>query len=277
MKKLNKLTKVLLLAISFFSIFALVGCGQQKDSANKTVKIGIYGSDDRVWKPIVSKLKKQGITLKIVEFNDYNTPNKALESGELDVNAFQNYHFMNDWNKANKGDIVSIGDTYIAPLRVYSKSLKSISELKDGAKVAIPSDSTNEDRGLRVLQQAGLIKLKDSSSKLLTTKDVTENPKHLDITPLDAAQTAHSLTDVAIAVVNNDVAQDAKLKPSSAIYKEKITKESKPYVNIVATTKKNKDNKTYKKVVKAYQTEATAKKIKEVYNGSTYAAWNYKF
>lgn len=274
MRKFNKLGKLFLVFCAAVSFFVLAGCGNQ--NANETtVKVGIYGSDDRIWKPLAAKLKKQGINLKLVEFNDYNTPNKALTQGELDINAFQNYHFMNDWNKANKGNVVAIGDTYIAPQRIYSNKIKSLSELKNGDKISIPSDATNEDRGLRVLRQEGLIKLKKAS--LHTTKDVIDNKKNLKITPLDAAQTAHSLGDVAAAVVNNDVAQDANLKPSSAIYKEKITKESQPYVNIIATTKDKKNNKTYKKVVKAYQTKYIANKIKEVYKGSTYPAWNYKF
>ena len=274
MKKINKFGRIFLVFCAALAFLVVAGCGN-KNANETTVKVGIYGSDDRVWKPLVNKLKKQGIDLKLVEFNDYNTPNKALESGELDINAFQNYHFMNDWNKANHGNIVSIGDTYIAPQRIYSNKIKSLSELKSGDKVAIPSDATNEDRGLRVLRQAGLIKLKKAS--LHTTKDVYDNKKNLKITPLDAAQTAHSLTDVAAAVVNNDVAQDANLKPSSAIYKEVINKESKPYVNIIATTKAKKNDKTYKKVVKAYQTKFIANKIKEVYKGSTYPAWDYDF
>lgn len=273
MKKLNKVAKIFLVLCAAVSFFVVAGCGN--NSSEKTVKVGIYGSDDRIWKPLANKLKKQGIDLKLVEFNDYNTPNKALTQGELDINAFQNYHFMNDWNKANKGNVVAIGDTYIAPQRIYSDKIKKLSQLKNGDKVSIPSDATNEDRGLRVLRQAGLINLNNSS--MYTVKDITENKKNLKITPLDAAQTAHSLTDVAAAVVNNDVAQDANLKPKDAIYKETINKESKPYVNIIATTKDKKNNATYKKVVKAYQTEYIAKKIKQVYNGSTYAAWNYNF
>lgn len=274
MQKFNKIGKILLVVCAAVSLLVIAGCGN-KNANETTVKVGIYGSDDRIWKPLANKLKKQGINLKLVEFNDYNTPNKALESGELDINAFQNYHFMRDWNKANKGNVVAIGDTYIAPQRIYSNKIKRLSQLKSGDKVSIPSDATNEDRGLRVLQQAGLIKLNNAS--LHTVKDVTENKKNLKLTPLDAAQTAHSLTDVSAAVVNNDVAQDANLKPEPAIYKEQINKESKPYVNIIATTKSKKNNKTYKKVVKAYQTKFIAKKIKEVYNGSTYAAWNYNF
>lgn len=273
MKKINKFAKIFLVVCAALSFFVLAGCGN--NSSEKTVKVGIYGSDDRIWKPLATKLKKQGINLKLVEFNDYNTPNKALTQGELDINAFQNYHFMRDWNAANKGNVVSIGDTYIAPQRVYSDKIKSLSELKNGDKISIPSDATNEDRSLRLLRQAGLIKLNNAS--LHTVKDITQNKKHLKITPLDAAQTAHSLTDVTAAVVNNDVAQDANLKPQSAIYKEVINKESKPYVNIIATTKDKKNNATYKKVVKAYQTAYIAKKIKQVYKGSTYPAWNYNF
>ncbi|WP_056968894.1 MetQ/NlpA family ABC transporter substrate-binding protein [Lacticaseibacillus thailandensis] len=255
----------------------LAACGSSSSSTKTTtVKLGVIGSDADVWKPVAKRLKKQHINLKLVEFTDYNKPNQALQDGDIDLNAFQTVQFLNNWNKAHKTNIVSVGKTYIGPVRLYSQKVKKLSQLKKGAKVAIANDQTNEARALELLQQAGLIKLKGNVT-FPTVRDITSNKLGLKITPVDAAQTARSLTSVDAAVVNNDIALNAKLKPSSAIYVEKITKASKPFVNVVASTKKNRNNKVYKKVVKAYQTQATKKVIKKVYNGSTEAAWDLSF
>lgn len=269
---MKKLRGFILVAVAIFSIFVLVGCGN--NSSEKTVKIGIMTSDDPIWKPIKQKLKKQGINLKLVEFNDFNQPNQSLAQGELDINSFQHIYFMNNWNKARNTNLVSIGTTFIAPLRVYSTKLKSIDELKSGDKVTLPNDATNEGRALELLESAGLIELKKTA--LPTVKDITKYNKKITITPLDAAQTAHSLDDASAAVVNNTIAASANLPEDEVIYKEKVTKKSKPWINVIATDKKNKDNPTYKKVVKAYQSEANAKNIKKQYKGTTIPAWNLK-
>jgi len=135
---MKKLRRILLVLVSAFSLFALVGCGN--NSSEKTVKVGIMASDAPIWEPIKTKLAKEGINLKLVEFNDFNQPNQALSQGELDINAFQHIYFLNNWNKTHNTDLVSIGTTVIAPLRVYSTKIKSINDLKAGDKVTIPTN-----------------------------------------------------------------------------------------------------------------------------------------
>lgn len=269
---MKKLRRILLVVVAAFSLFALVGCGN--NSSEKTVKIGIMTSDAPIWKPIKKKLKKQNINLKLVEFNDFNQPDQALSQGELDINAFQHIYFLNNWNKTHHTNLVSIGTTVIAPLRVYSTKIKSINDLKAGDKVTVPNDATNEGRALQLLETAGLIKLKKTA--LPTVKDITKYNKKITVTPLDAAQTAHSLNDATAAIVNNTIAASADLPNNEVIYKEKITKKSKQWLNVIATDKKNKDDPTLKKVVKAYQSEANAKNIKKTYKGTTLPAWNLK-
>lgn len=275
MKK-STIKKIFLLAITTLSLFVLAACGNSQASANKekTVKIGITGSDDRVLKLVAKKVKKEGINLKVVEFSDYNQPNTALQQGEIDLNAFQTITFQNDWNKKHHTNIVSIGSTVIAPMALYSKKVTSLSEIKDGAKIAVPNDATNEGRALQLLESAGLIKL--DSAKIPTLKDIKENKLNLKISPLDAAQTAKSLDDVTASVVNSGVASDAKLDPKKAVYREKITAKSKPYVNIISANSKDKNNATYKKIVKAYQSDDVAKEIKKEFGGYESPAWNYK-
>lgn len=274
--KNNKFKAILLLIVATFSLFALVGCGSSQASSNKekTVKIGITGSDDKVLKAVAKKVKKEGINIKIVEFSDYSQPNAALDQGEIDLNAFQTVIFQNDWNKKHKTNIVSIGSTVIAPMALYSKKIKKVSQIKEGDKIAVANDATNEARGLTLLESSGLIKL--DNAKVPGLKDITENKLNLKITPLDAAQTAKSMDDVTASVVNSGVANDSKLDPKTAVYREKITAKSKPYVNIISANKKDKNNATYKKIVKAYQSKDIAKVIKDEFHGYEKPAWNYK-
>lgn len=275
--KNNKIKAIFLLVVATFSLFLLAGCGSNSSASStkeKTVKIGITGSDDEVLKAVAKKVKKEGINIKIVEFSDYSQPNTALDQGEIDLNAFQTVIFQNDWNKKHKTHIVSIGSTVIAPMALYSKKIKKVSQIKDGDKIAVANDATNEARGLTLLESAGLIKL--DNAKVPGLKDITENKLDLKITPLDAAQTAKSMDDVTASVVNSGVANDSKLDPKTAVYREKITAKSKPYVNIISANKKDKDNPTYKKIVKAYQSKDIAKVIKKEFHGYEQPAWNYK-
>ncbi|WP_025086129.1 MetQ/NlpA family ABC transporter substrate-binding protein [Companilactobacillus paralimentarius] len=268
---------IFLLVVATFSLFLLAGCGSNSSASStkeKTVKIGITGSDDEVLKAVAKKVKKEGINIKIVEFSDYSQPNTALDQGEIDLNAFQTVIFQNDWNKKHKTHIVSIGSTVIAPMALYSKKIKKVSQIKNGDKIAVANDATNEARGLTLLESAGLIKL--DNAKVPGLKDITENKLNLKITPLDAAQTAKSMDDVTASVVNSGVANDSKLDPKTAVYREKITAKSKPYVNIISANKKDKDNPTYKKIVKAYQSKDIAKVIKNEFHGYEQPAWNYK-
>ena len=275
--KNNKIKAIFLLVVATFSLFLLAGCGSNSSASStkeKTVKIGITGSDDEVLKAVAKKVKKEGINIKIVEFSDYSQPNTALDQGEIDLNAFQTVIFQNDRNKKHKTHIVSIGSTVIAPMALYSKKIKKVSQIKNGDKIAVANDATNEARGLTLLESAGLIKL--DNAKVPGLKDITENKLNLKITPLDAAQTAKSMDDVTASVVNSGVANDSKLDPKTAVYREKITAKSKPYVNIISANKKDKDNPTYKKIVKAYQSKDIAKVIKNEFHGYEQPAWNYK-
>ncbi|WP_125708070.1 MetQ/NlpA family ABC transporter substrate-binding protein [Lacticaseibacillus porcinae] len=256
-------------------VLALAACGNSSSSssADKTVKVGIMSNDVEIWSNIQKRLKKQGVNIKLVQFTDYNTPNKALQDGDVDLNAFQNYTFLDDWNKKHGTKIVSIGDTYLGPIRAYSTKIKSLNDLKKGDTVSVPNDASNEGRALNLLAQEKVIKLK-AGVKSPSTADITENKLDLQIKPLDSAQTARSMNDVAAAVVNNDIAAAAKLKIKDSIAVEKITDKSSPYINFIsAKSAKDKKNKTYQKIVKAYQTKETAKLMKKVYKGTTVPAW----
>lgn len=264
-------------------VAGVIGVTSHKKSAasSKTVNIGIMTStkqDDAIWKVVSETAKdKYGITLKFTHFTDYTQPNKALENGSIDLDAFQHYAFLNAWNKANKTDLISIGDTMISPIHIYSSKYKTVSDIPNGGTIAVPNDASNESRALYVLKSAGLIKLNVSGDTLATTKNITENPKHLVIKELDAAQTARALDSVAASVVNFNYATAAKLPEDESIYAEPINKDSAQWINLIAAKKSEKNNKIYKEVVKAYETTATKKAIKEQYpTGGELPAWGLK-
>lgn len=251
-----------------------------QEQAKRTVIIGIMAGskqDDEIWKTVSKTAKdKYNVTLKFKRFTDYNQPNKALENGDVDLNSFQHKLFLQTWNKAHKTDLVSIGDTYITPIRLYSKQYKSVKEIPDGGTIAVPNDASNESRALFALKNAGLIELK-KGTKLATVSSISKNPHDLKIKELAADQTARSLDNVDAAVVNTNYAQAAGLNYKSAIFVEPVNKDSEQWVNVIAAKDSQKNNKIYKDVVKAYQTEKTKQEIKKLYGTAEIPAWDLNF
>lgn len=266
---------IIVIAVAAFFTF-----GHKKTEAKKTVTVGVVGQtnqDEKIWNQVKKTAKeKYGVTVKVKSFTDYNQPNKALQEGEIDLNSFQHKAFLNAWNKANKGTLVPIGNTVIAPIRLYSYKYKNINELPKNATIAVPNDASNESRALYVLKNAGLISFKKGTGKLATIADIEKNPKNLTIKELGAEQTARSLNDVDAAVVNNTYAIPAKLGDKQTIYTESLNKDSEQWINVIVANKKDKDNEAYKAVVKSYQTDAVKKLIHKAYGNSEVTAWNLK-
>lgn len=261
--------KLLLAFTAVCAAFTLAACGannsNQSANGDKVVKIGVEGSEEsQIWDNIISRAKKQGVDIQLVHFTDYNQPNAALKSGQIDLNAYQHYFFLDTWNKANKANLKPIAKTLLAPVRLYGgKGITNLSQIKKGDQIAIPNDPTNEGRALTLLETAGLIKVKDTA--LPTTNDITKNKLDLKIVPVDATQTARQLTSVTAAVVNNDTATDAKLNPSKAIFVEPVNKASKQWINVIAANPKNDDNPAFKKIIKIYQSQETKDLFKKYY------------
>lgn len=276
-KSLKYIIGVIVLIVIVVAGYFSFGGGKKAEP--ETVTIGIMSGskqDDQVWKAVSKTAKeKYNLNLKFKKFTDYSQPNKALTSGNIDLNSFQHYAFLNAWNKANKTSIEAIGKTIIMPIRLYSNKVKSVKDIENGATIAVPNDATNESRALYVLKNAGLITLK-SNSGLATVKSIAKNPKNLQIKELDASQTARSLSDVTAAVINGNYAQTAGINYKSAIYVEPVNKDSEQWINIIAANKKDKNKKAYKEVVKAYQSEATKKAIKDAYGTAEVPAWDIK-
>lgn len=270
-------TLVVALVVVIAGIFSFGNFGRQKE---QTVTVGVVSpskQDEAVWNQVKKTAKsKYNVDIKLKTFTDYNQPNKALQSGSIDLNAFQHKAFLDAWNKANKGSLVSIGKTFITPIHLYSNNYKSVKSLPDGATIAVPNDASNESRALYVLQSAGLITLKKNTNSLATINSIAKNPKNLKIKEVAADQAPRTLDSVDAAVVNTNYAVAAKLSIKKSIFTEPVNKDSAQWINLIATRKKDRNKEAYKDVVKAYQTEKVKKVINEQYNGLEKPAWDIK-
>lgn len=271
--------KTLALALTGAVIIgAFAGCGAKKDSSSDTKKettkkivIGASPSPHAdILKVAKKELKKEGYELEIKEYSDYVQPNTALESGDLDANYFQHKPYLDDFNKQKKTHLVSAGTIHYEPFGIFPGKTKSLKDLKNGATVAVPNDTTNEARALLLLQDQGLIKLKDGAGLTATKKDIVENKKDLAIKEIEAAQIPRSLKDVDIAVVNGNYALEAGLK----VNKDALATEdadsigAKTYGNIVAVKKGNEKSAATKALVKALKSDAVKKYINDKYDGA---------
>lgn len=268
-------TKKLLLgtlAVTLFSV-GFTGCDAKEESKaeGKVVKLGVVGSVyEELWKPAQEKLQAEGIDLEIVQFSDYATPNNALNSGEIDLNAFQHEIYLNTEIESYGYDIQNIGYTFIIPLNLYSQKVTAVSDIKDGDIVAIPNDVTNGGRALKVLEAAGLITLKADAPASPTKDDIENYNVKIELKELAANTIPSALPDVTAAIVNGNYALDFGLKTEEAIYKDSVLDDA-IYWNLIAAKTADLDDpakvETYEKVVEAFQTEDTKKVFDENYGG----------
>ncbi|MFD7734631.1 MetQ/NlpA family ABC transporter substrate-binding protein [Kitasatospora phosalacinea] len=215
---------------------------------------------------------KAGLKLDIKEVSDYVTPNTSVQDGSADANYFQHQPYLDDFNKKNGTDIVSVEAVHLEPLGVYSKKVKSVAELKDGAQVAVPSDATNEGRALKLLADNGVITLKDGAGTTATVQDVTGNPKNLKFKELEAAQLPRALDDVDAAVINGNYALGADLKPATdALVLEKA--EGNPYANILAVKKGHENDPRVQKLAELLHSDEVKKYIDDNFQGAVIPAF----
>lgn len=239
------------------------------------IKIGVVGEYNEVLEEVIKRYEAgTGNTVELVKFADYNQPNEALLAGDIDLNAYQHYKFLKEFNDDKGSDLVSIGDTMLAPITLYSHKVKNLDEIKEGAKIAIPNDPSNGSRALFLLQDAGLIKVDGEAGDIIGLDKITENPKNLEIVEMDASQTARSLDDVDCAVVNDTFALDAGLDKKEGIYVEDPKSESvKQYINLIVARKEDENNEAYKEFVKYYQTDETKADFERITKGAWLPAW----
>ena len=262
--------------------FVLTGCGgetKKTDSGKPAqptvrnfIKVGVTAGPQAEVMEVAKKVAaKDGLTIQIVEFNDFIQPNVALSQGDLDANAYQHQPFLDNQIKERKYELTSIAQTIIIPMGIYSKKIKKLDELKPGSTVAVPNDPTNGGRGLLLLEKAGLIKLNPQAGLKATPQDIVANPKNLKIKELEAAQVPRSLDDVDIAAVNANYAVVAGLSPKTDSL---LLEDSKsPYACVIAVRTKDKSDPVFQKLIKAYQSPEVKAFVEKQYKGAFVAVW----
>ena len=258
----------------------LTGCGNNDAAGKKAdagsvqelevIKVGASITPHaEILRSVSDELEKQGYKLEVVEYNDYIIPNTELESGELDANYIQHLPYLEDFNKENGTDIVSVADIHYEPFGIYAGKSDSLENLKEGAVIAVPNDTTNEARALLLLQDQGLIKLKENAGLTATVKDIAENPKNFEIKELEAAQVPKALQDVDVAAINTNYALEANLKLSDALASEGADSlAAKTYANIIAVKEGNENAEKIKALIDAVKSEQVKKFIEDKYDGA---------
>ena len=238
----------------------------------ETIKVGVTpGPHAQIMEKVKEVAAKKGLDIEILEFSDYVVPNQALADGELNANSFQHQPYLDNQVTDRGFDIVSVAKNVNFPMGVYSKKVKSLDELTDGATVSIPNDPTNGGRALLVLVDKGLIKVDEAKGLKIGPADVTENPKNLEFVELDAAQLPRSLDDVDISVINTNYAIEAGLNPktdSIAIEGEKA-----PYVNVIAVRSVDKNAPWLKTLLESYHNDEIKAFVQEEFKGAVVPGW----
>ncbi len=260
-----------LLAIAAATI-ALTGCGEKVVDMNK-IKVGVIAGAEEQVAEVAARVAKERYNLEVqlVTFSDYVTPNAALNDGSIDANAFQHKPYL-DRQMADRGyKLAIVGNTFVYPIAGYSKQITSLDELASGSRVAVPNDPTNLGRSLLLLQQQGLITLRDNVGLLATVRDIIDNPKNLRIMELDAAQLPRALDDVTLAIINTTYASSINLTPE----KDGIFVEDKdsPYVNLLVAREDNVNAENVQNFLKAYQTDEVYKAASEIFQGGAVKGW----
>ena len=287
------LKKIFSVGLVGLAALGLAACGGSSSKENKsadgpvTVKVGVMSLSDTEearWNKVQEILDKEnaGVKLEYTQFTDYSQPNQALLDGDVDINAFQHYNFLENWNKEKGADLVSVADTYIAPIRLYSgtkdgkNKYTDVKDIPENGTIAVPNDATNESRALYLLESAGLIKLDVKGNELATVANIKENKKNLTISELDASQTPASLTSADAAVVNNTFVREAGIDYKKALFKEEANENSKQWYNLIAAKadwKKSDKADAIEKIIKAYHTDEVKKVIEESSDGMDQPVW----
>lgn len=276
-KKLSAFLAAVLLCATF------AGCAQGGNTGSQAASAGSAGTGElkvirigasptphgEILKEAAKVMKEKGYDLQITEFSDYVIPNTALEEGELDANYFQHKTYLDNFNVEKGTHLVSVGAIHYEPYGIYAGKTTSLSDLPDGATVAVPNDVTNEARALLLLQAQGLLKLKDGAGITATQRDIVENPKNLKFMEIEAAQLVPSLPDVDIAVINGNYAILGGLKVADALAVEANDSESATaYANVVAVKEGHENDEGIKILVEVLKSDDMKKFINDSFDGA---------
>ncbi len=272
-----------LIIITALTAGVLTGCGQSSGMVSRDKNSEQHSEIEKELEPIrvgagvtphaeilreiQDDLEKKGYALEVVEYNDYVLPNTALEDGDLDANYFQHKPYLDDFNAENGTHIVGVANVHFEPLGIYAGKTKSLADLKDGAEVAVPNDTTNEARALLLLEQEGLIKLKEKAGLQATILDIQENPLNLKIKELEAAQVARAVSDVDIACINGNYAIEAGLEEAIALESAE-SEAAETYANLIAVKEGNEDTEKTQALVEAVLSNKVKDFITANYKGA---------
>ena len=261
-KKLFSLALIAALCLAL-----LAGCGSKKTT---TLKVGASPTPHAEILEVAKEiLAKEGITLEITEFDDYILPNTAVEDGSLDANYFQHITYMNSFNEEKDTHLVSVAIIHYEPFGIYAGKTSSLADLPDGAKISVPNDTTNEARALLLLEQEGLIKLREGAGLTATKDDIAENPHNYEIVELEAKLLTSTLQDVDVAVINGNYAIGAGLKVADVLAIESADGvAAEAYGNIISVKEGNENNEAVKALVKALQSDEVRDFINKTYGGA---------
>ncbi|GEB35627.1 MULTISPECIES: MetQ/NlpA family ABC transporter substrate-binding protein [Brevibacillus] len=278
--------KLVVSVLSTVLAFSLAACGSKTETAPTPTEGGAQGGQQQevtlkvgaspvphaaILKFIAPKLKEQGVNLEVKEFTDYVQPNVQLNEKQLDANFFQHKPYLEEFNKGQNMDLQPVIAVHIEPFGAYSKKVKSVDELAEGATIALPNDPTNSGRALALLEKNGVIKLKEGAGISGTVKDVVENKKNLKFKEVEAAMLPRVLEEVDLALINTNYALEAKLVPTKdALFLE--DKES-PYANFLVARPDNKDSEAIQKLAKELNSPEVKKFIEDEYKGSIVPAF----
>jgi D-methionine transport system substrate-binding protein len=274
-KTLRKLFAAAL--VGALSVSMLAGCGSsngdsKKDSAeNKTIKVAASATPHaEILEYAKTALKEKGYDLEVTIFDDYVKPNEVVESGEFDANYFQHEPYLNSFNEEKGTHLVIAGKIHYEPFGIYPGTKKSLDDIADGDTIAVPNDTTNEARALLLLQDNGIIKLKDGAGINATVNDIEENPHNIEIVELEAAQVARVVDETSFVVLNGNYALQAGFSVSkdALAYETSDSEAAKTYVNVIAVKEGSENNEAIKALVDVLKSDDVKKYINDTYDGA---------
>lgn len=262
--------KNILFAIIISTLFSC----SSKDKSN-VITVGVQAGPEHILAETAKRVAKEkyNLDVELITFNDYVMPNEALRQKEIDVNVFQTKPYLNDQSKSRGYDFEILGNTFVYPMAGYSKKIKSLNELPDGATIVIPNDPTNLGRALLLLAHVGIIKLEEGVGLLPTAQNIIENPKNIKLLELEAPQLPRTLDDpkVTVAIINNNFAASNNLTAKKdGLF---VEDEKSPYVNLIVGRKDNQNEEKVKNFIKAYQSEQVDSTAEVVFKGGAIKGW----
>lgn len=274
MKNIKRIST--LAAVLVLSLGVLASCGGGAggdDSAGKTIKVAASPTPHaEILNSVKDQLAEEGWTLEVIEFDDYVQPNVATTDGDVDANYFQHVPYLDQYNEENGTTLVPVANMHYEKMAIYAGTKDSLDAIEAGDKIGVPNDATNEARALKVLEEQGLIKLKEDSSETATVTDIEEYPKgEIEIVELEAASIPASLPDLAFGVINANYAIQADIMDKVVAVEGTDEEQEDTYVNIIVVNEGNENSEKIQALVNALHSDATKAFIEETFNGAVVA------